>query len=351
VSGGVELKPQEYALMLQLGEAFHSSLDLRVAIGRAVPLLQQLVNVDHMALAVSRPGTLYDYEWFHVSLPDGFLGNYAAFADQDFVRHAVAAQPNRVLRDHEMITRRELQRHVVYAHARDAGAKLEQVMAVMLNHGRDWSSGLSLYRSRRVPFSDREAAMLQLVVPQIKDAVCNARQYAALRREAWLEPALLAIGLAAVLLNGSGREVARVGRASELIQQYFPASRGSAVPEVLADHVRRFVSSRVPNKTPAEWIQEGPVSCLHVAFVPIPEQALWALVFRTRGIPPELAARLSPRLLEIASCMVRGMSNERIALRYNRSLATIKQQASEVCARLEVRGRKGLLEMAWGHRE
>jgi DNA-binding CsgD family transcriptional regulator len=338
--------------MLQLGEVFHSSLDLHVAIERAVPLLQRLVSIDHMALAVSRPGgNPYDYEWFYVDLPERFLGNYAAIADQDFVRHAVAAQPNRVLRDHEMITPRELRRHIVYGHARDAGAKLEHVMAVMLSHARDWSSGLSLYRSRLTPFSDREAAILQMVVPQIKNAVCNAREHAALRREAWLEPAMQAIGLAAVWLNRSGREVARVGRVSELIQQYFPACRSSAVPEVLVDHVRRFVANPAPNKTPTEWIEDGPLSCLHVAFVLMPEQALWALVFRTRGIPPQLAAKLSPRLIEIASCMLRGMSNERIALRDNRSLATIKQQASEVCARLGVRGRKGLLEMAWGHGE
>jgi DNA-binding CsgD family transcriptional regulator len=337
--------------MLQLGEAFHSSLDLRVAIERAVPLLQQLVNVDHMALAVSRPGHVYDYEWFHVSLPDSFLGNYAAFADQDFVRHAVAVRPNRVLRDHEMITRRELQRHVVYGHARDAGANLEHVMAVMLSHGSEWSSGLSLYRSRLVPFSDREAAILQMVVPQIKNAVCNARQHAAMQREALLQPAIEGIGLAVVWVSPSGREVARIGRVRALIEQYFPTCRGSTIPEVLLDHLRCFLASPLPNKTPDEWIEDGALSCLRVAFVPMPDRALWALVFRTQGIPPELAAKLTPRLLEVAGCLVRGMSNEQIALRDNRSVATIKQQAGEVCARLGVRGRKGLIQMAWGHDE
>jgi DNA-binding CsgD family transcriptional regulator len=350
VTSGVELTTGEYELMLQLGEAFHCSLDLHVAIERAVPLLQRLVNVDHLALAVSRPGNPYDYEWFHTSLPESFLGNYAAFADQDFVRQAVAACPNRVLRDHEMISRRDLTRHTVYSYAHDAGANLEHVMAVMLSHGRDWSSGLSLYRSRLVPFSDHEAAILQMVVPQIKSAVCNARQHAALQRDVWLEPAMRGVGLAAVWLERSGREVARVGQVSTLIEQYFPACRGSAVPEVLIAHLRRFLTSSVPNKTPAEWIEEGPVSSLHVAFVPMPDQH-WALVFRTCGIPPELAAKLSPRLLEIAGCLLRGMSNERIALRDNRSLATIKQQASEVCARLGVKGRKGLIQMAWGYGE
>jgi DNA-binding CsgD family transcriptional regulator len=350
VPAGIELSAHEYELMLQLGEAFHCSLDLRVAIERAVPLLQRLVNVDHLALAVSRPGDPYDYEWFHTSLPESFLGNYAAFADQDFVRQAVAVCPNRVLRDHEMIARRDLERHVVYSYAHDAGANLEHVMAVMLSHGREWSSGLSLYRNRLVPFSDREAAILQMVVPQIKSAVCNARQHAALQREAWLEPAVVGAGLAAVWLDRSAREVARVGRVNALLEQYFPACRGSAVPEVLIAHLRRFLASRVPNKTPTEWIEEGDVSCLHVSFVPMPEHH-WALVFRTCGIPPELATKLSPRLLEIAGCLLRGMSNEQIALRDNRSVATIKQQASEVCARLGVKGRKGLIQMAWGHVE
>jgi DNA-binding CsgD family transcriptional regulator len=351
VAGGLQLNHREYELMLRLGEAFHSSLDLRVAIERAVPILQQLVDVDHMALALSRPGNPYDYEWFHTSLPEAFLGSYAAFADQDFVREAVAARPNQVVRDHEMISRRELTRHVVYGFAREAGANLEQVMAVMLSHGHEWSSGLSLYRSRPVPFSDREAAILQMVVPQIKSAVCNARQHAALQREAWLEPAVRGVGLAAVWLDRSGRERARIGPVSALVKEYFPACRGSGVPGLLIDHLHQFLASKLPNKIPREWIEEGPLSCLHVTFVPLPEQSLWALVFSTRGIPPESAAKLSPRLREIAGCMIRGMSNERIASHYNRSVATIKQQASEVCARLGVKGRKGLIQMAWGQRE
>ena len=45
------------------------------------------------------------------------------------------------------------------------------------------------------------------------------------------------------------------------------------------------------------------------------------------------------------------MSNEAIARRDGRSLATIKQQVSEVYARLGVRGRKGLIQLTWGDAE
>lgn len=339
-----DLSAADYEQMLSFNEALHSSLDLPNALEHALPLLQKLVAADHVALAISRPGTRDDFEWFNNTLPEQFLGSYATFANQDFVREAVVATPNRVLRDHEMISRRGLERNIMYASAREAGAKLEHVMAVMLVQQSEWSSGLSLYRSRLSPFSERDAAVLQRLVPQLSAAVSNARRHAELQRDFMIEPALAGAGVGLVWVDASGRERARTAQASALITQYFPDETAAHLPGELVEPLRR---RRGPGP-PAAWIKSSKLSCVHVSYVPLPGRATWAIVMRARGLTPELEARLSPRLLEITACILRGMSNEAIARLDGRSLATIKQQVSEVYARLGVPGRKGLIQLVWG---
>lgn len=336
--------------MLRLSAALHDSLDLRVALGRAVPLLRQLIHVDHIALAVSRAGTLYDYEWFNNTLPERFLGEYVRIADHDFVRNAVAAQPNRVLRDHEMLTRRELERHIVYTHSREAGANLEQVMAVMLMHQREWSSGLSLYRSQQLPFSDHEAQILQMVVPQLASAVRNSREHAALAREQLLEPAVESAGLAVVWVDDSLREVTRTRAASTLLERYFERHerRHGSLPEPLLMPLHRHLASTAPNPLLPAWSRQRALSTLRVQYLPVPDRGLWALVLHSTGLDAMHEAKLTPRLRDVAASLARGMSNEQIATRDGRVLATVKQQASDIYRRLGVRGRKGLIRLVSG---
>jgi len=350
----MDLSSSEYRLVMAVSEALHSSLDLRVALDHAVPLLRELVSVDHIALAVSRPGTLYDYEWLNNTLPEKFLGNYAQFAEHDFVRAAVASRPNEVLRDHQMITRQKLHRHVVYSHARDAGAKLEHVMAVMLLHEREWSSGLSLYRSSPMPFSDREAEILKLIVPQLANAVRNSREHSERQREALLEPVVEHAGLAVLWLDASLREVTRTPAASRLIERYFEVNerRQGSVPEAILAPLREYFVDVAPAKALPEACREQPLSNLRLRYLPLPDRGIWAVVMSTTGIDRELEQaleqRLPPRLLEIAASLVRGMSNEQIAQQGCTKLSTVKQQVSEVYRRLGVRGRKGLIQLASG---
>jgi DNA-binding CsgD family transcriptional regulator len=307
------------------------------------------MGVDHVALAVSRPGTLFDYEWLNTSLPEAFLGHYPEIAEHDFVRCAVALHPNVVLRDQEMIARRALDRHVVYQHARTTGANLEQVMAVMLVYGREWSSGLSLYRSRRAPFTRKEAQLLQAIVPQIANAVQNCRKYGALRPECSLAPVLASMGLAVLWVNSSGREFARSDAATAVLEQWFPEHerRGRKVPEPLLQHLRVLRSTGPLASVPRSVSRAAPLCRLTVTFVPL-EDGCWALVFSTRGIAPELQERLTPRLREIAGYVLRGMSNQQIATHDKRALATIKQQVGDLCNLLGVENRKGLLRVLAG---
>lgn len=344
-----ELTRDDYIALLRVTEALQSSLDLGLSLPLALPLLEGLVGADHAALAVSRPGTLYDYQWYHVNLPERFLGDYARIADRDFVRLATVANPNRVLVDEEMLTRKQLERHQTYLHARDT-ADIEQVMAVMLAHEQAWSSGLSLYRTVRRPFTRREAALIQAVVPHLTRAVNHGREHSALRRGGWLEPVVERTGVGVIWLDESGREVASTPRASFLLEHYFRPHerRFGRLPDVLLEQWKRARLASDNGKVDRDWIRPGLLSSLRVSIVPLPEHGMWALALRPQGLDPALEAKLSPRRAKIAAYMLRGLSNQEIADREQRALATIKQQTEEVCRALGVEGRKGLLRLAAG---
>ncbi len=343
------MSTSDYQALLRISEALQSTLDLNLAFQRAFPLIQELISADYGALAVSRPGTLYDYEWHKVNLPEAFLRDYAQVGARDFVRLCTSQAPNHVLRDEQMLTRKQMERHQVFLHARET-AGIEQVMGVMLVHEREFSSGLAVYRDRRRPFSQREANLLQAVTPSIVSAVRNCREHQVLKRGGWLEPVVERTGAAAIWLTEQGAEIARTPRASFLLEHFFQPHerRRGQLPEVLLEYFRSERQRASLGQRRPEWLREGLLSSLRVALVRLTEQGMWALVLQTQGLDPDLAARLSPRRAKIAGYMLRGLSNREIAEHEGRSLATIKQQTEEVCAALGVDGRKGLLSLASG---
>src|SRR5687768_9968765 len=145
---------------LDLLEALGSSLDIRLVLERAYPLLLSLVPADYGALGISSSGKPEDYEWIVAQIPPAFFAAYPEMAQHDFVRTSVSSKLNVVLRDEEMVSRPELEANMMYRRAREVGMPLEQVMAVMLHVDDRWQSGLSLYRERRRPFSEAERASL-----------------------------------------------------------------------------------------------------------------------------------------------------------------------------------------------
>jgi len=354
----LSLSSQEFDLVLEMGRTLSSSLDLRQAFARMEPLLQQLIGIDHLAVAVSQPGNIYDYVWHHVSLPEQFLAQYAEVAEHDFVRKAVAAQPGVVLRDHQMAQDpQELRRSPMYRYAQDAGANIEQVSAVMLAHEQEWSSGLSLYRSRAVPFSDRDAMLLQLLVPLIQIAIGNTRAHAALSRAALSEPVLSGVRMPVIWLDAKGSELARTDEVTPLLEQFFSAKSGKRqrgmLPQELIEHLLAFEASVLPNKSLPPFVKQAELSRLRITFLPISvpwqPRVRWALVFKVSGLPLALQNKLSPSLLRVASGLVQGLSNQAIAQRDGVTPATVRDQAHEIYKRLEVPGRKGLMALVWGN--
>ncbi|HTN85411.1 MAG TPA: LuxR C-terminal-related transcriptional regulator [Sorangium sp.] len=167
------LGSRELQKMLDLNAALTASFNLRAVLKDAYPLLLSLVGADYGALAVPRLERADEYEWIVENLEPTFLGSYEEMAPHDFVHSSVQAKIQVVVRDSEMIDRRALERNMMYRRAREVGSPIEQVMAVMLHASGDLQSGLSLYRDRRRPFTEREQLILQQLTPVIANVVRN----------------------------------------------------------------------------------------------------------------------------------------------------------------------------------
>src|ERR1043165_6306627 len=118
-----------------LRDALGSSLDLRKALEAARPLLLRAVPADYLAVGVTKADRLEELDWFASEMPAGFLDTYDEMAPHDFVLHSVVRAPNRVLRDSDMIERRELESNVMYGRARDLGMPIEHVMSTLFYAG------------------------------------------------------------------------------------------------------------------------------------------------------------------------------------------------------------------------
>lgn len=350
------LESGEGKATLALFEALGSSLDIRVVLERVYPLLLQLVPADYGALGISASGRTEDYEWIVARIPPAFFAAYPEMAPHDFVRTSVLKQPNVVLRDEEMVSRRDLETNVMYRRAREVGVPLEQVMAVMLHVDDRWQSGLSLYRETKRPFSDGERAALQRVTPAIVNAVRSCHLFsAAADWGAALEALLLDRDASMVLAAPAGLEVARTAGATPLLERWFTPCerRAGRLPDPLAA-VLAEVASAAPGKAAlARWTKSRADVTLEVSFVPLagsPGKARWMLSLEERlhavPLPLTWLALLTPREHEVSSAVVKGWDNKLIAGELGCSVRTVKKHMTSIFDKLGVSSRTALVARA-----
>ncbi|MGK3969233.1 response regulator transcription factor [Sorangium sp. So ce118] len=342
-------------LVIDFLQTLHGSLDLRTVIDTAFPMLLKLVPAEHGALCVSRRGEPGGYDWAMVDFPVDWFSAYEEMAGHDFVRQAVLRRPNTVLRDAEMITRKELTANVMYRRALDVHMPLEHVMSVMLDFGQSWHAGVTLYRGRQRPFSDDERALLQQLVPSLATAVQNCKLFSdASRTGPMLDAILQQKGIEAVMVAAGCAEVARTRGAAALISRWFTpvelnrAGLPAAVLEQLSAAMRQ--QARAP-KVPTSFTRLAPPGIeLQITFVPLPEGAFpatWAMVLQENPLVPAAWQEvLTPRQSEIASRIVLGWDNRLIADELGCTVATIKKHVLHIYDRLGVSSRSGLCRAA-----
>lgn len=340
-----------------LNDALGASLDLHEVLSESYRLLLPLVGADYGALAVTRAERRDEYEWIVQNLPPAFLGSYRDMAPHDFVHRAVMSKPNLVVRDAQMIDRRALERNMMYGRAREVGAPIEQVMAVMLHVEGGWRSGLSLYRDRRRPFTRHEQCLLQQLTPAIGNAVRNCRRYGSVSRWAALVETLLgADDEAVVLVQPPSTEVERTSMATALLDAWFsPVERSAgSLPRILLDQLEQARVAHARGKV-GSWfwkrVRDG--EDLAVEIFPVPQPGgvpPWALRLRTRShvlpVPASFRALLSPREVEVVSGVLQGWDNPLIAEHVGCEPATVKKHLQSIFTKLGVESRSRLMALA-----
>lgn len=336
---------------LQLLEALGSSLDIQVVLKEAYPLLTRLVPADYGALGVSSTARPQDFEWAVAELPMSFFAAYPDMAEHDFVRRAVVSRPNRVLRDQEMVSRGELERNMMYRRAREVGAPVEHVMAVMLHVDDHWQSGLSLYRERRRPFSSLERTRLQSVTPALANAVRNCRQFGQLANwKRTLDGMLANDSIATLLARSDGTEAARSPGTTAVLDRWFAAHERS--PGGLPAPVVNLVLRAHDGLGRQLRRQIGQVT-LDVSAFPVPGHfgnARWMLRFEVHSdeptVPEEWCAQLTPREREVTLGVLRGWDNRLVSSELDCTEATVKKHLQRIFQKLGVESRTALVSRA-----
>lgn len=346
---------RQHAILCDLFEALGSSLSMTVVLERVYPLLTRLVPADYGALGVSSSGKPEDYAWSVANIPSAFFSAYSEMAAHDFVRRAVAERPNLVLRDKDMVSRSELEANVMYRRAREVGAPLEQVMAVMLHVDARWQSGLSLYRERRRPFSDKERAQLQRVTPALANAVRNCHLFAAARDwSAALEHALAA-SAGAILASANGKQLARSADAAKLMDKWFaPEERKeSALPPALTDLLGHTKGVPTLARAARKWCKQRGDETLEVSLLPWESRlggGAWLLLLKERSnslsLPTAWRGLLTDRQQQVVSGVLRGWDNRLIGSELGCSSGTVKKHMQNIFDRLGLDRRAAIVTRA-----
>ncbi|WP_375770944.1 LuxR C-terminal-related transcriptional regulator [Archangium gephyra] len=351
---------RERKLTSRLAEALTSSLHLSEVFSNTEDVLFQLLPADYMALCVSRPGRPGDYDWWATKMPAPFLARYAELAEDDFVRSAVVRMPNVVLRDTEMVPRRQvLERSRWYRYCRELGMPLEHVMSVLLDVKGGVHGGLTLYRERRRPFSKRDQARLQGLTPLLTQTVRNCRRYGEVAARGQMLDAFFHHRGARCLVRTSPLiEELRTPSTTALLKRWFhPSELGpSRLPTELVERLALLAARGGDGALGLDtWAREGEVrglaeQDLRVTFTRLPVQGgqrLWALEFqeipRAIPVPESWHQRLTEREVEVVSYVLKGWDNQLIAGHLGLALGTVKKHLQHVFDALGLDSRTALI--------
>jgi hypothetical protein len=357
----VDLSAHEQDVKDELLAELFGSLELAEVLGKAHGLLSHLVPTDHGALCVSRPEGSSAYDWVVAEMPTAFFAEYAAMVPHDFVRAAVAEHPNTVLRDSEMLDRPDIEQSFLYRHCRTIGMNVEHVMAVMLaEKGSSWHGGLVLYRSRRVPFSDRERALLQHLSRYFTAAVRNCKRFGEIeRRGSLLDTLLSARSFEGIVFDAEGHEIVRTAGISPLMSKWFHATEfgTNGLPQIITEKWIAVGSSLRTISPPKPWWRSGrsvsPALShleLRMCIVPLPHaNGAFAVTMEEvpQLVPIPQAWHNTLSASEIRTVERVCWDNALIASDLGISDQTVKKHLSRAFDKLGVSSRAALIHAAW----
>lgn len=340
--------------LLNAASALHVSSDLDEVARAFHGEICGLISADVVAICLSRPEGAF-YDWYTTDCPASFFDEYPSLAAKDFIATAVKQRPNRVLVDHEMAPRPLIESNGLYVRAHELGLPFEQAMSVLVD-GELGHGGVTFYRTRRKPFTERERRALQLLVKPLGQAISRCRGYARdVDLRELIEVCLSAQGLQLLVVDERGREQFRSEGLTDLVGSWFAAKE------------------RVPNGLPKllpcwrnevlQWPRDQTVGRLHVREHEVERLEVRGQDVRTASgrryvafvftehalpgrLPDELGRKLTQRQREVAQAVLRGWDNQLIAQQLGCTLGTVKKHVYMIFETLGVDSRIRLQVLA-----
>lgn len=355
----MKLDAAEFMLRDRVITALNSSLSLPQALEAVRPYLLELAQADSMALCLMDITHSLHFQWLVPGPRLLILEEYASLVDHDFLRAPIFAQPQKVIRDSELLSRKEYERTLICQRSRELGQRLEHIMAVLLPIRPGSFGALALYRNRPRAFASQNAAVLDSLTAHLMNTVRNCRDVRNLTTSTHLLEELHRHPDAAFLIVEHPRhKVLRSSHAEALLERWFTPSdlHSSGLPLPLKERLDALV-----RMTPDERLDKNAnvlVSthddCYRtVRFIelPAPEGPReWALLMHELPIsiplPAEMKRALTPSEINVATCLLRNWTNERIAKEFKLSAETVKTHVRNLLAKLGIDSRRDLLYQA-----
>ncbi|WP_163868749.1 LuxR C-terminal-related transcriptional regulator [Myxococcus eversor] len=353
----MKFSAHEWVLRERVIEALNSSLSLPKALEAARGPLLEFTPADYMGLCLISLGTTVDFQWLVPGHRLALLDEYPKWVDHDFVRPPIFARPNEVLRDSDMLTRRELEHSALYQRSRELDLSLEHVMAVLLPANANLLGAFTLYRDRRLAFSEEDAARLTSLTRHLLNAIRNCRDMQVATSGANLLEELYSRPDCAYLIAAPPtREVLRSPRAAAMLERWYSRSElhSSGIPSVLMERLTALThmdaDARLQNNV---WVSFHTDGYRVVRFIELPEAEgprQWALVLNeipfSIPLPEAMKKELTRREIEVAMGLLGNWSNEQISSELGISVQTVKTHVRSIFEKLGVDSRADLLYQA-----
>ncbi|RKH70245.1 DNA-binding response regulator [Corallococcus interemptor] len=336
--------------------ALNSSLSLPQVLEAARASLLEFVQADAMALCLMHVEP-FDFQWLVPGSPISILDEYAVHAEHDFLRPAIIARPNVVIRDTQLLTRPQFERTRIYQRSLELDLPLEHIMAVQLPIRSGLVGALAFYRHEPHPFTSRSTTAVASLNAHLMNTVRNCHDVQGLMAGAHLMDELHhGPGSAYLVVEPHVREVYRSKHAAALLARWFSPSdlHSSGLPRVLQEQLEALVAMDADNRLGKTlWVFNHPEASRTCRFIELPMAdgaRRWALVLnelpRSIPLPREMERQLTPRQVTIARLLLRNRTNEQIAEELGRKLLTVKTHVRDIFDRLGIDSRADLLFQA-----
>jgi DNA-binding CsgD family transcriptional regulator len=344
------LTRREQSLVFDVSAGLADATDLAEMHAATETALMELCGAQHVALCLIQADEEgIAFEWKTHTL-GRLLKDYGQWALNDFVGRAVMRHPNQVLSDAEMLSGQKLEHTETYQRSRESGVLLRHAVSVCVAPGgHRVQGGVTLYTERSKPFSAKSRYVLQRFVPTLAGRFQGIIRSSALASRNQVMEEVSARSAASLVLNARGKEVLRTRTVTDILERWFSrSSRGpGGIPREWETQLATLV--KAGGQVAPElflWRKASSEQTLDAVFTPLPLNQggpLWEVRIRERPHQPVLKESwrrlLTPRQIEVANCLLRGVEDKDIAQELKCAPGTVKKHLQAIYSKVGVQGR------------